>query len=198
MLRKISVVLALVGAGAAFSNAQDWNSPERLSLNKERPHAWFFSFQDVQSARNFLPDYSDFCRSLDGVRAFHRSLDPERRSKDYPVKGKWYATIFAKPQPRVRNLGAARGNILLIWHCVILISIISVRILREREQPSYVSWISGDVPFFYESSREGLYTRIRTVVSAAVFKGCCPAERDEDYLSFFCHRLRRAFQVSRI
>ena len=33
---------------------EEWQSPQLLGLNKEAPHAWFFSFQDVESARKQL------------------------------------------------------------------------------------------------------------------------------------------------
>ena len=29
----------------------EWESPGNLALNKEQPHAWFFPFQDLESAR---------------------------------------------------------------------------------------------------------------------------------------------------
>ena len=34
---------------------KEWQSPENLALNKEQPHAWFFPFQDIKSARKVLP-----------------------------------------------------------------------------------------------------------------------------------------------
>lgn len=37
-------------------NGQEWQSPEKLSLNKELPHAWFFSFQDTEAAKGVLPE----------------------------------------------------------------------------------------------------------------------------------------------
>ena len=38
----------------------EWQSPEKLSLNKELPHAWFFSFQNTEAAKKVLPENSDF------------------------------------------------------------------------------------------------------------------------------------------
>ena len=37
---------------------KEWQSPENLALNKEQPHAWFFPFQDIKSARKVLPENS--------------------------------------------------------------------------------------------------------------------------------------------
>ena len=36
----------------------EWEAPEKLSLNKEQPHAYFFSFNDVESALKVLPQHS--------------------------------------------------------------------------------------------------------------------------------------------
>ena len=38
----------------------EWESPENLALNKEQPHAYFFPFQDLESARKVLPENSKF------------------------------------------------------------------------------------------------------------------------------------------
>ncbi len=71
-------------------NGTEWQSPEKLSLNKELPHAWFFSFQDTEAAKGVLPEKSDYFRSLNGEWSFHWSASPEERTKgfektDYPV-----------------------------------------------------------------------------------------------------------------
>ena len=44
----------------------EWESPENIALNKEQPRAWFFSFQDVVSARKVLPENSKYWLSLNG------------------------------------------------------------------------------------------------------------------------------------
>ena len=44
----------------------EWESPENIALNKEQPRAWFFSFQDVESARKVLPENSKYWLSLNG------------------------------------------------------------------------------------------------------------------------------------
>ena len=43
---------------------KEWQSPENLALNKEQPHAWFFPFQDIKSARKVLPENSIYWQSL--------------------------------------------------------------------------------------------------------------------------------------
>ena len=47
----------------------EWDSPENLALNKEQPRAWFFSFQDVESARKVLPETS-FLLAFPAVRKY--------------------------------------------------------------------------------------------------------------------------------
>ena len=61
----------------------EWEQPTKLSLNKEQPHTWFFTFADVESARLLLPDYSEFYRSLDGIWKFHWVGNPEERSTEF-------------------------------------------------------------------------------------------------------------------
>ena len=71
----------------------EWQSPDSLSYNKERPHAWFFSFADKESARKVLPEASAYWRSLDGEWDFHWAPDPDHRPKDFYQtdydSGKW-------------------------------------------------------------------------------------------------------------
>ena len=64
---------------AMHPNGTEWQSPEELALNKEMPHAWFFSFADEESARKVLPENSDFWMSLDGTWKFHWAPTPEER-----------------------------------------------------------------------------------------------------------------------
>ncbi|MFV0541541.1 MAG: glycoside hydrolase family 2 TIM barrel-domain containing protein [Aestuariibaculum sp.] len=61
----------------------EWESPERLSLNKELPKAYFFSFTDKEKARKVLPENSDFWKSLDGTWKFHWVKHPDERIKDF-------------------------------------------------------------------------------------------------------------------
>ncbi len=66
----------------------EWESPENIALNKEQPRAWFFSFQDVESARKVLPENSKYWLSLNGDWKFNWAPDPDSRPKDF------YQTTF--------------------------------------------------------------------------------------------------------
>ena len=66
-------------AQALCPTGGEWQSPEELALNKEQPHAWFFSFQDTESARKVLPENSDYWMSLNGTWKFHWAPNPDER-----------------------------------------------------------------------------------------------------------------------
>ena len=68
-------------------DGKEWESPERLSLNKELPRSYFFSFHDVESARKVLPENSRYWQSLDGMWRFKWSPDPDSRPADFWKKG---------------------------------------------------------------------------------------------------------------
>ena len=61
----------------------EWESPENLALNKEQPRAWFFSFQNLESARKVLPENSAYWQSLNGDWKFNWARTPEERPKDF-------------------------------------------------------------------------------------------------------------------
>lgn len=65
----------------------EWESPENLALNKEQPHAYFFSFADTESARKVLPANSKFWQSLDGQWKFHWVGNPSERVKNFYETG---------------------------------------------------------------------------------------------------------------
>ena len=65
------------------SKNAEWESPQELSLNKEQPKAWFFTFADEESARKVLPENSDYYLSLDGTWKLHWVAHPESRPKDF-------------------------------------------------------------------------------------------------------------------
>ncbi len=65
---------------------KEWESPQNLSLNKEQPHAWFFSFADKESARKVLPEHSAYWQSLNGDWKFNWAPDPDSRPKDFYTK----------------------------------------------------------------------------------------------------------------
>lgn len=70
-------------ASVSAPAGNEWESPENLALNKEQPHAYFFSFQNLESARKVLPENSKFWLSLDGDWKFHWSSNPDVRPKDF-------------------------------------------------------------------------------------------------------------------
>ena len=65
----------------------EWQSVDSLSLNKEQPHAWFFSFESVEQARKVLPEHSKYWQSLDGEWAFHWAPNPDERPKNFYETG---------------------------------------------------------------------------------------------------------------
>ena len=60
-------------------DGREWQSPERLSLNKEQPRAWMFSFETLEEALRVLPEGSTYYRSLDGTWKFHWAPEPSQR-----------------------------------------------------------------------------------------------------------------------
>ncbi|SJN43429.1 glycoside hydrolase family 2 TIM barrel-domain containing protein [Sphingobacterium sp. JB170] len=63
----------------AAPTGTEWESPENLSLNKELPHAYHFSFDELASALRVLPEHSTNWRSLNGEWKFHWAGTPEAR-----------------------------------------------------------------------------------------------------------------------
>lgn len=61
----------------------EWESPMELSLNKEQPKGWFFTFPDEESARKVLPENSEYYMSLDGTWSFNWVGNPWERPVDF-------------------------------------------------------------------------------------------------------------------
>ena len=61
----------------------DWENPERVALNKQQPHAWFFNFENVDQARKVLPENSKYWQSLNGEWSFNWVGNPEERPMDF-------------------------------------------------------------------------------------------------------------------
>lgn len=61
----------------------EWQNPEVLSLNKELPQAYTFSFASEEEALRVLPEGSTFYQCLDGMWKFHWAATPEERPKDF-------------------------------------------------------------------------------------------------------------------
>ena len=74
--------------GFLYGNVQspegtEWEAPEKLSLNKEQPRAYFFSFADVESAKEVRPEASSYWQSLNGTWKFHWAPNPDERPKTF-------------------------------------------------------------------------------------------------------------------
>ena len=94
-MKSLLLVLALL-SGFTFGHrdapkGDEWQSPEQLSLNKELPHAWFFSFTDVESARMVLPENSSLWKSLPDSRPvdFFKADYDDSSWADIPVPSNW-------------------------------------------------------------------------------------------------------------
>ncbi len=61
----------------------EWESPTELSLNKEQPKAWFFTFDSEEAARKVLPENSKYYMSLDGTWSFNWVGNPWERPVDF-------------------------------------------------------------------------------------------------------------------
>ncbi|MFV0471329.1 MAG: glycoside hydrolase family 2 TIM barrel-domain containing protein [Paludibacteraceae bacterium] len=88
LIFSISISTSQIPAGYKYGNenaptGNEWESPQDLSLNKEQPRAWFFSFADVESARKVLPENSAYWLSLNGAWKFHWAKHPDQRSKNF-------------------------------------------------------------------------------------------------------------------
>lgn len=75
-------------AGFAYGNVDapagnEWESPTKLSLNKEQPKSWFFTFANEESARKVLPENSEYYMSLDGTWSFNWVGNPGERPVDF-------------------------------------------------------------------------------------------------------------------
>lgn len=68
-------------------DGNEWKDCGRLALNKEQPHAWFFSFESADEAQDVLPYNSKYYKSLDGIWAFHWAPTPDVRPREFMHAG---------------------------------------------------------------------------------------------------------------
>lgn len=61
----------------------EWQSPDSVAYNKQQPHAWFFSFENVEQARKVLPENSALWQSLDGQWQFHWAKIPTNAQRTF-------------------------------------------------------------------------------------------------------------------
>ncbi|WP_345065873.1 glycoside hydrolase family 2 TIM barrel-domain containing protein [Sphingobacterium thermophilum] len=83
-----SLPFATTMSGFAFEtqhqpSGDEWQSPQKLSLNKELPKAYFFSFANAEEALGVLPEYSSYYQNLNGTWKFHWVKHPDERPKDF-------------------------------------------------------------------------------------------------------------------
>lgn len=71
----------------AAPDGTEWQSPGRLSLNKELPRATFYSFDSDGSALGVLPDGSKYVKSLDGDWHFRWVGNPWERDSTFQTPG---------------------------------------------------------------------------------------------------------------
>ena len=81
-------------AKPANPDGTEWNNPQKIALNKEQPHAWFFTFANADEARKVLPEASSYWMSLNGDWQFRWVGNPEELSEKQPwetiaVPGCW-------------------------------------------------------------------------------------------------------------
>lgn len=76
-------------AGFDYANAPsgpdgtEWQSPQRLALNKEQPRAWMFSFANLSEALKVRPEGSTYYKSLDGTWKFRWVPEPSQRDSSF-------------------------------------------------------------------------------------------------------------------
>ena len=68
---------------ASAPDGTEWQSPEKLSLNKLQPRAHIFPFANAEAARKVLPEGSKYYQSLDGIWKFHWCAHPDQRPKSF-------------------------------------------------------------------------------------------------------------------
>ena len=98
-MRKLTFTLALILSALRMTGSEslegflygqqtapdgkEWQDPTRLSLNKEQPRSYTFSFSSVEEAKKVLPEGSTYYQSLDGTWKFHWVSNPEERPTDF-------------------------------------------------------------------------------------------------------------------
>lgn len=65
----------------------EWQSPQRLSLNKEQPRATFYAFDSDESALKVLPEASAYRYCLNGEWDFRWVANPWERDSSFYEKG---------------------------------------------------------------------------------------------------------------
>lgn len=126
-MRKItSILLAFCLAGQMFAIqpplkgfnyttekapvGNEWESPGNLALNKEQPRAYFFPFQDMESARKVLPENSKYWQTLDGDWKFNWVANPDARPVNFFEPGFDVSSWDNIPVPSSWNVYGIQKN----------------------------------------------------------------------------------------
>ncbi len=88
----------------------EWESPENLALNKEQPRAYFFPFQDMESARKVLPENSKFWQTLNGDWKFNWVPNPDVRPVNFFEPGFDVSSWDDIPVPSSWNVYGIQKN----------------------------------------------------------------------------------------
>ena len=73
----------LLSAICWAQTGDEWQNPQALALNKEKPRAFMFSYSNVDEAKKVLPYGSSSYRSLDGTWKFHWVAGPDERPTEF-------------------------------------------------------------------------------------------------------------------
>ncbi|UZR97578.1 glycoside hydrolase family 2 TIM barrel-domain containing protein [Chondrinema litorale] len=79
------IILALffVMGEAVAQEIPEWQVPDIVSVNKEKPHAWFIPYQDAKTARTKNPSESDYYQLLNGDWKFQFKKSPTEVTEDF-------------------------------------------------------------------------------------------------------------------
>ena len=73
----------LLSAMCLAQTGDEWQNPQALALNKEKPRAYMFSHANEEDAKKVLPYGSAFYQSLDGTWKFHWVASPDERPTEF-------------------------------------------------------------------------------------------------------------------
>ena len=114
----------------------EWQSPDSVAYNKQQPHAWFFSFENVEQARKVLGGVQLFLwcgdQPLLDIIAYHRAC--QRRLPQYCQVGIDIAHHLFQIKADVRNLRIAGQTEFLNVHSCVLPFIFYASIIYDFGQ----------------------------------------------------------------
>lgn len=75
--------LLLLSFSFSFAQLPDWENPNIIQRNKEKAHAYFYPYADLDQAKTFDPQESSKYQLLNGQWLFHWSKNPDSRPKEF-------------------------------------------------------------------------------------------------------------------